>query len=122
MNDKKNNVGRPKFKVTPELRKQVESMSGMGLPQENIAAVCNCSVDTLFKYFPEELALGKAKANAKIAQCLFNKATGGDTTALIFWAKTQLGWKETARTEIAGAVEFSEAKTKLFANIENFNK
>jgi len=26
---------------------------------------------------------------------LFNKAVNGDTTAAIFWAKTQMGWKET---------------------------
>jgi hypothetical protein len=27
---------------------------------------------------------------------------GGDTTAAIFWAKTQMGWKETSAHEFTG--------------------
>jgi hypothetical protein len=43
---------------------------------------------------------GKAKANSKIGQTLFQKATGGDTTAMIWWSKTQMGWKETKEVEV----------------------
>jgi hypothetical protein len=34
---------------------------------------------------------------------LFGKATGGDTTALIWWTKTQMRWAETVKQEISGA-------------------
>jgi hypothetical protein len=37
---------------------------------------------------------GKAKANSKIGRGLFQKAMDGDTSALIFWAKTQMRWRE----------------------------
>ena len=44
-----------------------------------------------------EFAVGKAKANAKVAKSLFQKATGtgpSAVTAAIFWAKTQMGWRK----------------------------
>ena len=125
MENKKKN-GRPNFKPTTEQRKQVESLSGMGLPQEQIGALIGCSDDTLRKYFEEEILKGRAKANAKIAQTLFNKATGGDTTALIFWAKTQLRWKETDKIELTGKndgpVEITESKSRLLAGLGLLDK
>ena len=44
--------------------------------------------------------MGKAKANAKVSQTLFQKATNGDTTSIIFWLKTQAGWKETQYIDV----------------------
>ncbi|MDQ1326689.1 MAG: hypothetical protein QG564_1820 [Campylobacterota bacterium] len=119
----KKKVGRPNFEPTEEQRKQVETLSGFGIPIEQLCAYININDDTLRKYFSDELVKGKAKANAKIAQTLFNKATGGDTTALIFWAKTQMRWKETDKLEITGKddgpVEISDAKQKLLAGLIN---
>jgi hypothetical protein len=34
---------------------------------------------------------------------LFNKAQGGDTTALIWWTKAQMRWAETQKLEHTGA-------------------
>jgi hypothetical protein len=76
-------------------------MSGYGVPIEQIAALVRdgISVDTLRAHFTPELVNGKAKANAKIGQTLFQRASGGDTTAMIWWSKTQMGWKETQKVE-----------------------
>ena len=82
-------------------RKQVEALSGFGLPLEQIA-ILTCGgidADTLRKHFSHELTSGKAKANSKVGQTLFQKATGGDTSAMIWWSKTQMGWKETKDTD-----------------------
>ncbi|MFL9997990.1 hypothetical protein PQR34_42825 [Paraburkholderia sediminicola] len=39
-----------------------------------------------------------------MAQSLYNKATGGDTIAAIFWLKCRAHWKETAQAvELTGA-------------------
>lgn len=86
-----------KLEPTDEDRKLVESMSGFGVPLEQIAALTCGGIDrdTLSKHFKNELIQGKAKANSKIGQTLFQKATNGDTAAAIFWAKTQMGWRET---------------------------
>jgi hypothetical protein len=93
--------GRPKFVPTDAERKQVEAMSGYGLPQEHIAVLIRdgISVDTLQEHFAAELKKGKAKANSQIGKTLFQKAMGGDTTAMIWWSKTQMKWSETVKTE-----------------------
>ena len=94
------------FKPTPEERKQVEAMAGYGVPHENIAALIGedgIDADTLKKHFRKELAQGKAKANARVGQTLFQKATAGDTSAAIWWSKTQMGWAETIKQEHTGS-------------------
>ena len=90
-------------KPTDETRRMVESTSGLGLPHEQIAILVGIDDKTLRKYYRTELDLGKAKANGQIAKTLFSKATSGDTTALIWWTKTQMRWAETVKQEITGA-------------------
>lgn len=87
---------------TDEMKRLVESTSGLGLPHEQIAILVGIDDKTLRKYYRVELDLGKAKANGQIARTLFDKATSGDTTALIWWTKTQLRWAETVKQEITG--------------------
>jgi hypothetical protein len=87
---------------TDNLRKQAEEAAGLGLPQDQIAALMGISHPTLRKYYETELAIGKAKASASIANTLFNKAQNGDTTALIWWTKAQMRWSETQKQEIMG--------------------
>jgi hypothetical protein len=92
------------FEPTDDERNLVEQMTAVGIPQESIALVIRDGIDdkTLRKHFRRELDTAKIKANAKIGGTLFNKAMGGDTTAAIFWAKTQMGWKETSAHEFTG--------------------
>lgn len=88
---------------TEVTKAQAETASGLGLPHEQIAALIGISDVTLRKHYKVELAVGKAKASAKIAQTLFNKAVKGDTTAGIWWTKAQMGWSEKTQHEITGA-------------------
>jgi hypothetical protein len=88
---------------TDESKRMVESTSGLGLPHEQIAILVGIDDKTLRKHYRTELDMGKAKANGQIAKTLFSKATGGDTTALIWWTKTQLKWAETQKHELTGA-------------------
>ena len=97
-------AGRNPFEPTETERKQVEALSGYGLPLDQIAVLVRkgISVDTLTKYFSEELVSGKAKANSQVGRTLFQKATSGDTTAMIWWTKTQMKWSETQKVEHTG--------------------
>jgi len=98
-------AGRPAFIPTDAERKQVEAMSGYGLPIEQIAVLVRDGIDadTLRKHFSQELISGKAKANSGVGRTLFQKAMGGDTAAMIWWSKTQMRWKEVQQHEITGA-------------------
>lgn len=84
------------------LAKQIEQLAQFGLPHEQIAVVAGMAKHTLYKYYADELHKGAARANLKVARCLFQKATeDGDTAALIFWAKTRMRWRENAPEEAA---------------------
>jgi hypothetical protein len=109
-------AGRPAFVPTESERKQVEALSGYGLPIEQIAVLVRGGIDTdtLRKHFATELTAGKAKANSGVGRTLFQKAMGGDTAAMIWWSKTQMRWAETQKHEVTGAdgapLEFREIK------------
>ena len=115
-------AGRPEFMPVDGERKQVEALSGYGLPIEQIAILIRdgISVDTLRKHFSNELVAGKAKANSGIGRTLFQKAMGGDTTAAIWWSKTQMRWTETQKHELTGAdgapLEFAKIERVIVKN------
>lgn len=85
---------KPPHEPTKATRDTVQMHALVGTPQEIIADVLNIDAKTLRKWYRAELDQSKAKANATIGGALFNKAKSGDTTAMIFWMKTQAGWRE----------------------------
>ena len=115
-------AGRPAFEPTDAERKQVEALSGYGLPIDQIGALVRngIHVDTLRAHFGPELVAGKSKANAQVGKNLFQKATGGDTTAMIWWSKTQMRWAETQKHEVTGAdgapLEFARIERVVIKN------
>ena len=80
---------------TDAQRQTVQLHATVGTDQETIARVIGIDAKTLRKHYRDELDISRAKANATIGGALFNKAKGGDTAAMIFWMKTQAGWRET---------------------------
>jgi len=87
---------------TDEQRRLVEHYCSIGYTQDQIAALMDISDVTLRKYYEKELKNGALKVNAQVGGKLFQKAMGGDTASLIFWAKTRMGWKETSGLEHSG--------------------
>jgi hypothetical protein len=77
-----------------ESRQLVQLHATVGTAQSVIADILGIDDKTLRKHYREELDQSLAKANATIGGALFNKAKAGDTTAMIFWMKTQGRWKE----------------------------
>src|SRR5207237_9473451 len=98
-------MARPAHRPHPPLRRQVEAMAGYGVAETDIARVIGVDPKTLRKHYRDELDNGHVKANAKVAENLFRKATGEGreaVTAAIFWLKTRAGWKETTAHELGG--------------------
>lgn len=89
-----------RHKPTDEQREQVKTLSGLGVPQEDICTMIGITEPTLRKHYRTEIDLGFAQANAKIAGSLFKQATSGNTAAAIFWLKARCGWRE--KHEIVG--------------------
>lgn len=69
-------------------------MSAGGLTQESIALCLGISIKTLRKYFREELLTAKAKLDAKLSESIINNALAGNTSLLIFLAKTRMGYRD----------------------------
>lgn len=97
-------AGRKPFEPTEQERKQVEALSGYGLPMAQIAALIRdgIHVQTLTGHFEKEIALGRAKANAGAAKAIYQKVLSGDPGMMRYWGATQLGWRETHHHEVTG--------------------
>jgi len=94
------------FEATPEQRKMVEALVGFGIPLMEICKIitnpntgAGISINTLYGVFAAEIETGQPKANSRVAEYLFRRATGqlgNDTaavTAAIFWLKCRARWK-----------------------------
>lgn len=85
------------FVPTKEQQDLAETLSGYGIPQADIARLLRVSLQTLHRYFRDELDIGMAKANGAVAANMFKMATGDGPHAgrmAIFWAKARMGWRE----------------------------
>jgi hypothetical protein len=100
----------PPHEPTDATRQTVLVHASVGTPQEIIARVLGIDPKTLRLYYRDELDLSKAKANAAVGGALFNKAKSGDTAAMIFWMKTQAGWREKVDVEHSGELALIERR------------
>jgi hypothetical protein len=83
-------------------------MAGYGIPESEIAKVLEIEPDKLRELYGKVIDGARTKANARVAESLFRKATGEgreSVTAAIFCLKTRAGWKETSTHELTGTDE-----------------
>lgn len=125
----KNKGGRPLFEPTPEQRKRVLTMVGVGISHAEICLVVThngkpLSLKTLRKHFREELNTGTVIANAQVGGAIFKAALEGKPGAQALWAKCRMGWKETQAIEHSGPAgspmqveDVSDAKDRLLAKL-----
>jgi hypothetical protein len=96
-------MGRRAHRPDPAGRRQVEALAGYGVPETDIAGVIGIDPKTLRRHYRDELKHGHVKANARVAESLYRKATSDgaqSVTAAIFWLKTRAGWRETSVHEV----------------------
>jgi hypothetical protein len=93
-------VGRPRKTLTPEQVEQVGKLASV-LTLEQIADFLEISDSTLRRRMNEDKTVltaykkGRARAGAAIGGNIIQQARDGNITAAIFYAKTQMGWRET---------------------------
>lgn len=83
---------------TDQERDKVEIMIACGFELEEIAKVMRggVAVSTLWRHFRDELETGRIKVNAAVIGTLFKRAViDEEISALIYWTKARLGWRET---------------------------
>jgi hypothetical protein len=97
-------MARAPMELTEAQKAEVETLAAV-LTAEQVADYFGIGRRTFYTLMErdEEIAArykrGKARAIGVIAQGLINKARSGDTASMIFFLKTQAGWRETARIE-----------------------
>lgn len=100
---KTNKGGRPKTELDEEQIREIETLAAV-LNQDQIADYLAIPARTLRAIISRDENVsaaykkGRAKAIGRVSQSLLRSATEGNTTAQIFYLKTQAGWKE-AETE-----------------------
>lgn len=114
---------RTKPKIEIDL-KQVEALATNGLTLQQIADSLGISVDTLYlrkrenKDFQDAIKRGKAKGIAIVTNKLMEQIKSGNTTAMIFFLKSQAGWKESQQIDMTssdGSMALGSLRD-LFAN------
>lgn len=95
-------AGAKGYTFTDIERAQVEKMAGLGVPLHQIGSLIREGIDkdTVIKHFRKELDNGKAKINSKIGLSLYQQAMAGNTSAAIWWTKSQMGWRDQSRIDI----------------------
>ncbi len=114
--------GAPKHKPTDEQRKTVETLSGFGIHQVDIAKMIGINDQTLRKWYREELDIGIIKANSQVVQSLYNKCMGGDAGSLKWWTIARMGWKETTVTQIEPGNKLAELMARIDGNSRTIKK
>ena len=97
-------MGRPERYLSDAQRAEVETLAAV-LSAQQIADYFGIGRTTFFAMMDrdpeiaERYKRGKAKVIGTIAQGLIAKARSGDTASMIFFLKTQAGWREVAPLE-----------------------
>jgi hypothetical protein len=101
-------AGRKPKQLTEEQKIQVEALAAL-LSQDQIAdyfGIVRNTFTAMMERDPdilERYKRGKAKAIGSVAKGLLQKAQSGDSACMMFYLKTQAGWRETDRLEHTGA-------------------
>lgn len=114
----RNKVTKPKIEIDLD---KVEALAANGLTQQQIADSLGISESTLYERkrentdFAEAIKRGRAKGIAVVTNALMKKVKEGNVTAMIFFLKSQAGWKETQSVDLNLS---DETKPKVYKSLK----
>jgi hypothetical protein len=118
---KKHAGGRPKRILTDTEYDIIERACAIGLTQEQIAKLINCSYRQFCIYVKKNKRIkdswqkGKLRTDLFVAGELLKKIKEGNISCIIFYMKTKMGWSGVEKQEI----EYVKTdKSKMIENIE----
>lgn len=99
----KGKKGQPRFIKTPEQSTAVMGLVSVGTESWVIAEVMKIPLRTLQRHFQEEMQKGTQIVHARVGGGITTGALEGDKTLMIFYAKSQMGWRDSYRVGFEGA-------------------
>ncbi len=81
-------MARPLAEVNAD---DVVKLAAMGCTNTEIAAFCDCSVDTITRRFAEEIAKGREQGKTKLRRLQWKSAEAGNVAMQIWLGKQYLG-------------------------------
>lgn len=95
MGGARSGAGRKKFEGTPEQRQIAANACKIGVTVEDLATILDISEPVCRREFAKEIERGKANRDVNIKGALYKNAMKGNPALIIFYLKTQCGWKDT---------------------------
>lgn len=98
----------PRFKITADHVRLIETAAGYGLTEAAIARLVGCSPRSFYTKkglradVVAALERGKALAGLNVGKALYTRAIGGEVPAIIWWEKTRQNRADTVRKEHTG--------------------
>lgn len=112
-------MARPIKKYDPAIASEIQRLRAQGVSVKDISSLVEISERSARRIYKNELEKGKSQANAAIVGKLFEMAMQGNATCLIFWAKTQLGWKEKQNEQGADIEALKRGLASAFDSVGN---
>ena len=112
-------MAKPGLDITEEIIKEVEIMAGNGLTQQQIYRYYGIGHNYWNKLKKENKELrrafhkGKSKTILAVSGRLMDKIRCNDLGAIIFYLKTQAGWREKTTINVKGNVKSNDQVLKI---------
>ena len=94
-------AGRPAHVPTDDTRNLVESLSGFGIPQDEIARLVGIDPKTLRFHYADQIELGSIKATAKVAQNLFTMSASSASCGVGCCPIPRASWCSSRRSRMS---------------------
>lgn len=109
-------MGRPAIEITDQLCKKAEGLASQGLTVAQIALTLGMGERTLYEkqaqypQFSQAIDEGRAKGIAIVTNALFQRAQGGDTTAMKYYLNNRASedWSERREIAVAATVKHED--------------